>query len=113
MAPKRLDLKGQRFGRLTVVRPSSRVTDSRETIWLCHCDCGGESNSRVSMLAKTEKLAECWRWTGTLNTNGYGTIQVKGRTTLSHRVAYEHFVGPVPVGLELDHLCKNRWCVRP
>jgi hypothetical protein len=35
------------------------------------------------------------------------------RTTYAHRVAYQYFVGEIPVGLEIDHVCRNRGCVNP
>lgn len=50
-------------------------------------------------------------WLGTLS-GGYGAIRVNGVMTLAHRFAYE-LIQPVPDGLELDHLCRNRRCVRP
>lgn len=52
---------------------------------------------------------DCWEWAGHRNVDGYG--KSKGR--LAHRVAYELEVGPIPDGLTLDHLCRNRACVRP
>lgn len=55
----------------------------------------------------------CWLWTGATNSNGYGQIKVDGRTTYAHRFAYEVARGPVPAGMELDHLCSVRRCVRP
>jgi hypothetical protein len=60
---------------------------------------------------------ECWPWTGTLS-KGYGNFHLGGgranrRETTSHRVAYELLVGPIPAGLQLDHLCRNRACVNP
>lgn len=55
----------------------------------------------------------CWRWLRCLNNYGYGLIRVDGKSQLAHRYLYEHARGPVPDGLELDHLCRNRWCVRP
>lgn len=55
----------------------------------------------------------CLEWTGCLTPDGYGQIKVAGRLTLTHRVSYEHFMGPVPDGLQLDHLCRNRACCNP
>jgi hypothetical protein len=55
----------------------------------------------------------CWPWTGSVDTHGYGHFAVNGRTTRAHRFSYEHFVGPIPEGLTLDHLCRNRPCVNP
>lgn len=58
-------------------------------------------------------LAGCWIWKGALNSWGYGRTTVNGRRVRAHRAYYEHFVGPVPPSLELDHLCRNRACVNP
>ena len=61
---------------------------------------------------------ECWRWTGA-HTRSYGTIGLKPyhRTVYAHRFAYEYFVGPIPDGLEVDHVvtrgCRFRDCVNP
>lgn len=55
---------------------------------------------------------DCWRWTGVV-AHRYGRIQIDGKGQTTHRVTYEHFVGPVPPGLELDHLCRNTLCVNP
>lgn len=56
----------------------------------------------------------CVEWTGFLDRDGYGQFRPGGRDSSkvrSHRWAYEHFVGPIPTGLVLDHLCRNRACV--
>lgn len=56
----------------------------------------------------------CWRWTGHFYSNGYGKLQRVGlSSTLAHRIVYALLEGPIPEGLELDHLCRHRWCVRP
>jgi hypothetical protein len=59
----------------------------------------------------------CWLWQGPSNPAGYGQLtgRIEGRVTCvqSHRIAYEMFVGSVPSGMELDHLCRNRECVNP
>lgn len=49
----------------------------------------------------------CTLWTGRLNEDGYGTIGVR----LAHRAAWEGARGPIPPGLELDHLCRVRSCI--
>lgn len=56
---------------------------------------------------------ECWLWTGQLNNHGYGLFSYKNRKRAAHLVLWEHVVGPVPNGLELDHLCRVRHCVNP
>lgn len=60
-----------------------------------------------------EALGPCWEWTAALNHAGYGIIGIDRASRLTHRVAYELLVGPIPEGLTLDHLCRNRACVRP
>jgi len=50
----------------------------------------------------------CWSWTAFLDGCGYAAYRGKGhRTSTVHRVIYEQFIGPVPAGLELDHLCHD------
>lgn len=55
----------------------------------------------------------CWLWLGTVNANGYGVINLTVGERKAHRVSYEHYVGPIPAGLQLDHLCRQRCCVNP
>jgi hypothetical protein len=55
----------------------------------------------------------CWEWAGPLDKNGYGVINQGQRRIFAHRVVYEINFGPIPQGLEPDHLCRNRRCVRP
>lgn len=55
----------------------------------------------------------CWNWIGNKNQSGYGRFKRSSRYFSAHRVVYELFVGPIPEGLELDHTCSNRGCVRP
>lgn len=58
-------------------------------------------------------LGPCWLWKGALLLNGYGRLNREGYTLMAHRAAYMFFVGLVPEGLVLDHLCKVRHCVNP
>ena len=60
-------------------------------------------------LASYEVSGECWIYTRSINNKGYGTI----RGLCAHRFFYEHMVGPIPDGLTIDHLCRNRACVNP
>jgi len=69
---------------------------------------------RRRLLAKIEKLPSgCWHWTGYVNSHGYGRIGINGRRVMTHRAAYELFVGPIPEGLQIDHLCRLRSCCNP
>lgn len=56
----------------------------------------------------------CAIWTAaTIGQGRYGAFHFQGKAHRAHRFAYEMFVGPVPEGLVLDHLCKNTLCVNP
>ena len=66
---------------------------------------------------KVEKTDSCWLWTGHIATGkGYGRIRVNGKYQKAHRVAYEMLVGPIPDGMQIDHVwangCTNRNCVK-
>jgi len=50
----------------------------------------------------------CLLWIGKINRDGYGGIMVNGRHLRVHRVMYKMFVGLIPDGMELDHLCHTR-----
>lgn len=45
--------------------------------------------------------------------NGYGYLAVDGSDQLAHRLSFETFVGPIPDGLQIDHLCRNKACINP
>ena len=61
---------------------------------------------------------ECWIWNGGRSHKGYGMINGVSRrgdrqALYAHRVVYEALVGPIPDGLTIDHLCRNRACMNP
>jgi predicted RNA-binding Zn-ribbon protein involved in translation (DUF1610 family) len=62
--------------------------------------------------AKVDKSGDCWQWTAYVSPLGYGQFH-DGKKWPAHRWAYVHTIGPVPDGLQLDHLCRNRSCVNP
>ena len=59
----------------------------------------------------------CWEWTGSKQQGGYGMwgwwADGKHHSTTAHRAVYREMVGPIPDGMTLDHLCRNRGCVNP
>jgi hypothetical protein len=55
----------------------------------------------------------CWEWGGATTKGGYGHMRVGDKHPRTHRLAYELLVGPIPDGLEVDHLCGNRLCANP
>lgn len=63
--------------------------------------------------AHREDLGECIVWLGGHTEKGYGFLMVGGKKLRAHRVAYELARGPVPGGLEIDHLCRVRNCINP
>jgi hypothetical protein len=72
--------------------------------------------------AKVEKTDGCWLWTGAISgksgtasaARGYGYFGVTSKKIVrAHRWAYETLVGPIPEGMELDHLCHITTCVNP
>lgn len=104
----------------------------------CECGCGGKTNLAVASVPKighvkgeplryirghnTRKSSMeyivntqtgCWEWQRGKNERGYGVIRVGGRTKKAHRCYYEKYVGEIPGGMTIDHLCRNRACVNP
>lgn len=66
----------------------------------------------------THNGTPCWEWLGGIMTGGYAEFWTGGsrgvaKMVRAHRWAYEHFVGPIPEGLDIDHLCRHAWCVNP
>ena len=69
------------------------------------------------LMSKVEYVGEHWMWTGAKAGKGYGRLSMPTPrgwlTRAAHRIAYELFVGPIPDGLTLDHLCRVPLCVNP
>lgn len=84
--------------------PKVKGADRPWTVWRTS---GHEFSQFMSKVEEHE--SGCWLWTGALNNNGYGRF----RDSYSHRWAFEHFVGPIAAGLELDHLCRTPRCCCP
>lgn len=94
---------------------------------LCECGCGDYTSRRWTPYRRghkpfkvflTERLGYtdegCWVLSIKDRTRGgYSLLRFRGRHGLAHRMTYEHLVGPIPEGLVLDHLCRNRACCNP
>lgn len=108
---------------------------------LCHCGCGKKApvatkTNRKRGWEKGEPLrflpghsgrlrpsgvvhfvvdtnTGCWNWTRSLMPTGYGHLTINNEQVLAHRFLYESMCGPIPKGLDLDHLCENPRCVNP
>lgn len=62
--------------------------------------------------AKVDRSGICAQWIGCRMSGGYGTFTFEGRHIYAHRFAYIAAFGAIPPGLQIDHLCRNRACVR-
>lgn len=60
---------------------------------------------------KVQKGPGCWEWTGA-KIKGHGRISA-AKTVYAHRVSFELHKGPIPDGMQVDHICHNRGCVNP
>lgn len=62
---------------------------------------------------KVDATGDCWVWTAGRDAKGYGRVRWNGENRLAYRVAWQLLVGPVPDGLQIDHLCRNPACCNP
>lgn len=114
--------------------PRGNRTEPYLSSWCEECDLAGlatgkpgwrlifrDSSGRARKLSIAERFESkvlktdgCWLWQRAKSSSGYGVFGVAwGHSMCAHRFAYEQAVGPIPDGLEIDHLCSNRLCVRP
>lgn len=64
--------------------------------------------------SKVEKGENCWLWRGeVIGRTRYGTFRVRRHHVMAHRWSYEQEIGPIPMGYQIDHLCRTALCVRP
>lgn len=74
----------------------------------------GRPSTSERFWPKVDKTPSCWLWTGATGNAGYPVFRGEGGVNVpAYRFAYEELVGPIPEGLELDHLCRTPLCVRP
>ena len=73
------------------------------------------SNNLVYVEQDCGYSTPCWIWQKSCNNWGYGMVWEAStkRVRLAHRVAYELVYGPIPIGMDLDHLCRVRQCCNP
>lgn len=76
-----------------------------------------ESTAHTRFWTKVDKSGDCWVWTGAKTKKGYGifreSMRQAGGLWRAHRWAWREANGPIPDGMEVDHECRNRACVRP
>lgn len=136
------DISGRQFGTLTAVRPTEDRYFG-QIVWDCLCDCGERKGvaathlirglvkncgckqgrpvpvgDRLKRNCEVDESTGCWNWTAHRAKTGYGTLGIrtglKQATPCSaHRESYRHFVGPIPLGMNVCHKCDNRRCINP
>jgi hypothetical protein len=132
-----LNLVGSRFGRLVVKRFAGMQRGG--AVWLCGCTCGCQTTVRAKHLkngatkscgclrrwTRTElveqfcswvqvgAVEECWPWTFTRDTHGYGRINLDGQKYYAHRLAWEISHGKRAGAWKIRHRCDNPCCCNP
>jgi hypothetical protein len=72
----------------------------------------GNAKKRFMQRVEQEPNSGCWLWNGP-TVKGYGRASIQSKEHMAHRVSYEMFVGPIPSGAVIDHLCRTTLCVNP
>ncbi len=103
---------GRRNSALFRQRHPERVAAVKRACYLKSYVPKGQPPPIDRIMAKVEVVDGCWLFQGAKR-SGYGQISVEGKNKQAHRVSYEVNVGPIPEGLELDHLCRATNCVNP
>lgn len=63
---------------------------------------------------KVDATGDCWEWTGAKTPTGYGTFFPTRSTPMrAYRFVWELLIGPIPEGMQIDHMCLNTRCVNP
>lgn len=69
--------------------------------------------AQIARHISIDTVRGCWLWVGDSVKGGYGRTVVDGRKWLAHRAAYTAYVGSIPEGLTIDHLCVRPACCNP
>lgn len=103
-------------------RPIQRRSRAGQKQWdqrqFCSVSCKGRWLAETAVPLREsfiEVPSGCWEWTRARNRDGYGVVRRHDRrgNDLAHRALWVYLMGPIPAGMHLDHLCRNRACVRP
>jgi hypothetical protein len=99
----------------TFAKPYKYSRQQWEVARFCSMECTKNPATPDTIFSRitVDESTGCWNWTQALDSHGYGVLGYRYRVEKAHRFAYEIFVGPIPEGLTLDHLCRNTRCVNP
>lgn len=101
-------------GKLFYPDPKKRSRDAFLKRRFCSPECAGQKRRNtiedvLSRIVINQKTG-CHIWTGPKTWNGYGQVRFNNRWSMVHRVIWEHFRGPIPEGMQIDHLCAVEPC---
>jgi len=93
----------------------ARVVDRLSTLerWRVKTLSGHDRWARAEAFGPDFNGSPCMHLPQIPQRNGYVRVWRNGRSVLAHRLIYEALIGPIPEGLELDHLCRDRACINP
>lgn len=74
---------------------------------------GRKQNTEKEFHERVDKTSDCWIWTGTINSNGYGLFKLNGKQQTAHRISYSIYINPDIGGKIIRHSCDNPRCVNP
>lgn len=133
LAKRVVDITGQRFGSLTVLKFAGLTTAGHVATWECRCDCGALHVTRGDVLRRggakscgcswrgtpleercvPEPTTGCLLFDGCLSAAGYGEIRIGNRKWYAHRLAWMAANGPIPPGMFVCHRCDTPACCNP
>ena len=102
--------RAQARGRNSLTARSRRTKQLWVNVMVAHLQPIRERLERYSI---PEPNSGCLLWTAKIDRDGYPRVWLDGKIRGAHRVVYELKNGPIPDGLQIDHLCRVRCCINP
>jgi HNH endonuclease len=72
-----------------------------------------DATTFARFMAKVDRTGDCWLWTASRSSTGYGQFKLDGTMEGTHRLSYRHHHGEIPVDCVVRHMCLNKHCVNP
>lgn len=92
--------------------PGRHAEDAMPTVAKSYPQMTESESKRFWARVEPDGIYGCWIWTAGLS-EGYGSVGIRGRVYLAHRLSYTNTIGDPGADRQLDHLCRNRPCVNP